>query len=187
VSALRASRRGFLALLGGGAALAALARLPSAAASPSSGGPLAASGEGERFFSPEETEILTRVVERMAESGDPRAPRVRETRAVATIDALCQRLDPALTAPLPALLRAVEWGPWLFDLAFARFRELDATAMDASLRGWMTSRFGLRRQGFQALRNLAFLGYYAQEETWARIGYAGPLLRRAAPLARAER
>ena len=49
---------------------------------------------------------------------------------------------------------------------------------DDSLRAWMTSRLGLRRQAFYALRNLAFLGWWSQQETWALVGYAGPLVDR---------
>ena len=103
---------------------------------------------------------------------------MRDTQAIATIDALCASLDPAATAPLPALLRLVEWGPLLFDVRLARFTSLEPDAQDDHLRGWMTSRFGVRRMGFMALRNLAFLGYWSQPETWALVGYQGPLLRR---------
>jgi hypothetical protein len=164
-------RRGFLTLTGWAGAAVALrgvAGLPAAAAS--------APATGAAFFSPDEREILTLVVERMVESGEPEAPAVRSTAAIDVIDGLCGRLDPALTGPLPMLLRAVEWGPWIFELRFSRFSGLDAAGRDDSLRGWMTSRIGLRRLGFAALRNLAFLGYYSQEETWPLIGYRGPLL-----------
>jgi hypothetical protein len=171
------SRRSFLALAGGGAALVALAHVrgvPGAAP----GGAADAEGAALAFFSADEADVLTHVVERMVESGEPGLPRVRDTGAVRAIDRLCAGLDPELTRPLPALLRAVEWGPWLFEWRFARFRALDAAAQDASLRGWMTSRFALRRQGFQALKNLACLGWYSQEASWPAIGYAGPLLGR---------
>jgi hypothetical protein len=149
VTAGRISRRGFLALAGSGAALAALGR------------------------------ILVQVVERIVDSGLPEAPRVRDSGALASIDRLCLSLDPELVRPLPMLLQAVEWGPWLFDLAFARFTALGDAEKDASLRGWMTSRIALRRLGFQALRNLSLLGWYSQEASWPAIGYAGPLLARA--------
>jgi len=76
------------------------------------------------------------------------------------------------------LLRAVEWGPYVFDWRFARFTELDDAGQDASLRGWMTSRLGLRRLGFQALKNLSLLGWYAEEASWPLIGYQGPLIAR---------
>jgi hypothetical protein len=169
----RTSRRGFLRLLGGTAALGGLAQiraLPAGAAS--------AGAAGARFFAPREREILTQVVERMVDTGEPGAPPVRETRAVDAIDALCRTLDADATAPLPALLRLVEWGPLLFDGRPARFTTLDDGAKDAHLAGWMESRFGVRRLGFQALRNLALLGYWSQDETWPLIGYHGPLLGR---------
>jgi hypothetical protein len=173
-SAPHTSRRGFLRLAGASAAWAGLARLRPLA-------PLGLAGcaaPGERFFAPQETEILAQVVERMVESGAPGAPRVRETPTLDTIDALCRSLDPELTGPLPALLRLVEYGPLLFELRPARFTALDATRQAAHLGGWMQSRFHWRRLAFQALRNLAFLGYYSQDESWPAIGYAGPLVGR---------
>lgn len=171
------SRRGFLGLAGSGAALASLASLRAIpAASAAVAAPACAP-----FFGPRETEILTQVVERMVDTGEPGAPPVRETRAIATLDALCASLDPAATAPLPALLRLVEWGPYVFDFAFARFRALAPEAQDASLHGWMTSGLALRRQGFQALKGLACFGWYSQEPSWRLVGYAGPLLRPGAP------
>ena len=114
----------------------------------------------------------------MVANDDPASPALCETRAVETIDRLCAGLDPELTRPLPALLRLVEWGPLLFDFTFMRFSRMTPDQRDESLRAWMTSRLGLRRQAFYALRNLAFLGWWSQQETWALVGYAGPLLDR---------
>jgi len=168
---LHTTRRGFLRLAGAGAAFSGLAGLRTVPA---------AAAEGETpagFFSPGEREILTQVAERIVDGGEGGAPAVRDTGTVLTIDALCSSLDPALTGPLPALLQAVEYGPFVFQLRFQRFTQMTAADQDASLAGWMSSRFALRRQAFQALRNLSFLGYYSQEETWPLIGYAGPLLR----------
>jgi hypothetical protein len=130
------------------------------------------------FFSPDESDILTHVVERMVDTGLPGAPRVRDTAAVATIDRLCSALDPALTQPIPILMRAVDWGPYVFDWRFARFRELDDAGTDASLRGWMTSSLALRRLAFAALKNLSMLGWYSQDASWQAIAYQGPLIAR---------
>lgn len=166
------TRRSFLALAGGSTALGTIASLRSVPA-------LAAPARtAEPFFAPPEREILTCVVERMVDTGDPAAPAVRATRTIDTIDALCAGLDPDATAPLPALLRLVEWGPLLFDRRLARFTTLDAEGRDGALQGWMTSGLALRRIGFYALRNMALLGYWSQDETWPLIGYAGPLLRK---------
>jgi hypothetical protein len=171
----RVTRRSFLALAGGGAALGSIASLravPAAALE-------AAPGASGRFFAPREREILTRIVERLVDTGDPAAPTVRGTGTMDTIDALCLGLDPNATAPLPALIRLVEWGPLVFERRPARFTSLDAAGQDAHLAGWMTSGLALRRMGFHALRNLALLGYWSQDATWPLAGYAGPLLRKA--------
>jgi hypothetical protein len=165
---LATTRRGFLQLAGTTAALGALAQLrawPAAAA---------AAPAGARFFDAAETEILTRILERVCDTGHPAAP--APGGAVGAVDALCASLDPALSAPLPLALRLFEYGPLLFDLTFTRFTRMTPAQRDASLRAWMTSRLELRRLAFAGVRNLCLLGYYSQPETWPLIGYAGPLL-----------
>jgi len=167
----RLSRRAFLRGAGLAASLTAVGRLrtlPAAAAELAALGP--------RFFSDYETEILTQIVERMVDTGDPAAPAVRDTRAVATIDALVATLDPAVSGQLPLALRLFEWGPLLFDFTLSRFTRMTPAEQDASLEAWMTSRLEIRRIAFMGLRNLALLGYWSQDETWPLIGYAGPLL-----------
>jgi hypothetical protein len=164
------TRRGFLRLAGATAAFASLAELralPAAAAAPR---------PGDRFFDPAETEILTRIAERVCDTGEPAAPPLRETGTVATIDAFCRSLDPALTGQLPLALRLFEWGPFLFDWTFTPFTRMSDAGCDASLRAWMTSRLAIRRQAFLAVRNLCLLGFYSQPETWRLVGYQGPLL-----------
>lgn len=168
------TRRGVLRLGAASAAFVGLARLR---AVPASAQAAALAPAGAPFFDERSTQILTQLVERLVDTGEPGAPRVRDTRAVATIDALCRDLDPALTSLLPSALRLFEWGPLLFDRRLARFTGLSDEEKDASLRGWMTSRLAIRRQAFMAVRNLALLGYYSQEETWPLVGYGGPLLR----------
>jgi len=170
------TRRGFLRLAGATAAFSALAQLRVLPAAATAG----EAGTERRFFDEAETEILTQVMQRMVETGLPDAPRVRDTRAVATVDAVCRGLDPAVSGVLPLALLLFEWGPPLFDLRFARFTTLGPDEQDASLRSWMTSRLALRRTAFLGVRNLCFLGWYSQPETWSLIGYQGPLLRRAA-------
>ena len=171
------TRRGFLRLAGATAAFSALAQLQVTPAATAAAG---AQAPGDRFFDDAETEILTQLMQCVVETGLPDAPRVRDTRAVATVDQVCRGLDPAVSSLLPLALLLVEWGPLLFDLRFARFTQLAADEQDASLRSWTTSRFQLRRTAFLGLRNLCFLGWYSQPEVWSLIGYQGPLLPRAA-------
>ncbi len=169
-AALATTRRGFLRLAGVTASFTALAQLRAVPAAAAEALP------STSFFSAAEQEILTQVVERMVDSDQPDAPRVRDTATVPTIDALCGSLDPAITQPLPTLLHVVDYAPFIFDLCFKRFTRLTPAEQDASLESWMRSRLALRRQAFMALRNLSFLGYYSQEQTWPLVGYAGPLL-----------
>ncbi len=166
------TRRGFLRLLGSGAALAALARIPGVPAAARAAAP---GRDAASFFDADQRRILASVVSRMVDTGEGA---IDPTDAVATVDALCASLDPALTEPLPLLLRLVEWSPPLFQLRFARFTSLPPEEQDECLRDWMTSRLGLRRMGFAALKNLCMLGWYSQERSWASVGYAGPLLGR---------
>ena len=173
----RLTRRAFLRDAGLTASLAALAQLPAlqlGCAADQDG----ALGSG--LLSPHETEVLTQIVERMVDSDDPRAPAVRETGAIATIDRLLAQLDPALTSDLPLALQLFEWGPIVFDLGFSRFTRMGPAEQDASIRCWMESRLELRRQGYAALRNLAFIGYYSQDAAFRGIGYRGPLIARGA-------
>ena len=87
--ALRTTRRGFLRLAGATAAFTALAQLRMVPLA------LAAADDGERFFDPWETEVLSQIAERMVDSGG-QAPAVRDTGTVASIDLLCRGLDRAL-------------------------------------------------------------------------------------------
>jgi hypothetical protein len=169
---LKLDRRGFLRGAGLGAGLVFFGQLPALPAAAEG----ATAGEEARFFSAYESELLTQIVERMVETGAPDAPAVRDTRAIETIDRSLRGLDPALSGALPIALRLFEWGPFLFDFTFSRFTSMSDAGKDASLECWMTSRLALRRQAFMALRNLAFLGYWSQDETWPLIGYKGPLL-----------
>jgi hypothetical protein len=164
------SRRVFLRLAGGTAAFTALARPGAVRAAALAG------AAGEPVFDAGEREILTRIAERMVETGEPSAPPLRETRAVETIEALCRGLDAGVRRQLRLALRLFEYGPFVFELVFTRFTRMSDAECDASLTDWMTSRLALRRTAFLALRNLALYGYYSQPETWPLVGYAGPLL-----------
>lgn len=168
----RLTRRAFLRSAGLATSLTALSGLRAVPALASE-----RALEATLLLSEDETEVLTQIVERMVASDDPRAPTVRETGAIATIERLLRQLDPSLTQDLPLAIRLFDWGPIVFDFTFTRFTNMDAEAQDESIRCWMSSRISLRREAYAAFRNLAFLGYYSQDEVWPGIGYRGPLLK----------
>jgi hypothetical protein len=164
------SRRSFLryaAITGG---LATLARLPP---SPASAATTTGAG-GLHVLDADEAEILTAIVERMVHSGDPSMPAVRDTRAIATIDAALLELDEAVVSQLRWLLTLFQYGPPLFDLRLSTFTGMPPEDRDEYIRGWAESRFQTRRLAFRALKNLAMLGYYTQDATWRGIHYDGP-------------
>ncbi|MBW2313626.1 MAG: hypothetical protein JRH10_05480 [Deltaproteobacteria bacterium] len=174
---LRTHRRGFLTLslkLGATAGLSTIAGLR---ALPAGATQLPeAAGTRAAFFSDSDRVVLEAVATRMVYTGVPEAPLFGETRALEVIDRTCSELAPEVTELLPLALRLFEWWPFFFELRFRRFSDLDPAEQDASLTGWMESRFAVRRTAFFALRNLALLGWWSQEETWPLIGYQGPLL-----------
>lgn len=167
----RLSRRSFLRWSAVSAGLLAVSRLrpPLRLAAPA-----VAAGTSLRVLDPRSAAVLTAIVERMVFSGDPRMPAVRDTDAVAAIDRALQQLDAGMQSQVRWLLRLFEWGPPLFALRPTTFTRMDDAARDAYLRGWATSRLGLRRLGFRALKNLSMLGYYSQDATWKAIHYDGP-------------
>jgi hypothetical protein len=62
-----------------------------------------------------------------------------------------------------------------------RFSRLAPAAQDRVLGTLESSSSDLLREGFAGLKALVFMGYYRDPRTWRVLGYAGPLVGRAAP------
>jgi len=164
------SRRSFLRYSAVTAGLGTLVRLravPAATESPL----IEATPE---VFSPNEKEILTVIVERMVDSGDPSMPAVRDTHAIATIERTLGEVDESVASQLRWLLSVFEYAPPLLAFRMSTFTGMTPEEQDDYLRGWANSRFQIRRLAFRALKNLSMLGYYAQDSTWRGIHYDGP-------------
>src|SRR5437868_6282109 len=57
----------------------------------------------------------------------------------------------------------------------APFPRLSADRQDQMLARWSTSRVGVARSVYQGVRRLVLAVYYSQPESYADIGYLGPL------------
>jgi len=79
------------------------------------------------------------------------------------------------------LLIVFEYGAPLFGLIFKRFTRMRNEEQDRYLASWRQSGIPFKRMGFQALKRIALTAYYASEESWTGIGYAGPWLSRGYP------
>ncbi len=174
-------RRTFLGLGTLGPAMWVLAQLPARAAWLGGTGSTAldATVPGEPcVLDDDDADLLMAIVERMVDTGEAGAPPPREIGTLAAIEGALAPLGEALLQELRLALRLVEYWPVFLEWRFGRFRSLSPEAQARSLEGWRTSRIETRRRVFYALRNLALLGYWSQDETWPLIGYGGPWIRR---------
>ena len=79
---------------------------------------------------------------------------------VITIDAFVQQLPKPLRTRIRFGLHLFQWGPPLFIGKLRCFTQLDPVNAARYIDSWAGSRFGIRRQLFRGLRDIAFLGYY---------------------------
>jgi hypothetical protein len=128
-----------------------------------------------RFLSRKEYAIMTQAAVRILG-----LPRTEQQSIGFFIDDLLATLPPTSQNQARLMLRVVEHGTHLFDLRTKRFTRLAPPEQDAYLEGWMRSTLGARRVIFRALKTLAALGYYAEQRSWADIGYDGPWIGRIA-------
>ena len=126
-----------------------------------------------QFFSPKEAEILEVLTERMVEGDPPDAggqPRghadgvPEHSASMTTIDAFVAGLPLNLQAQLRQALHLFQWCPILFIRKPRPFTRLSLSDAETYIRSWAESRFEIRRRLFRGLRDVAFLGYYSQED-----------------------
>ena len=129
-----------------------------------------------KSLTPKEYLIFDAVARRMLAPDGPDAPGAEEVQAALFADGYLARLDEGMQSDVRALLQLVEHGSFLFRPRFSRFTHMSPAEQDATLADWETSRLSVRRQGFQALKTLALLGYWRDDRTWPLIGYTGPML-----------
>ena len=84
---------------------------------------------------------------------------------VIVIDAFVQQLPKALRKQLRFGLHLFQWGPPLFIGRPCRFTQLDRRDAVKYIEGWAKSRFRVRRRLFRGLRDIAFLGFYSNQQS----------------------
>ncbi len=125
-----------------------------------------------------EVVIVAAVVERICATDAPDAPTPDGYAIASWIDAYIAGLDASPRRDLSSLFTLLENGSSLFRFGATRFSHMSPDEQDRTLADWSSSRLDVRRQGFQALRALAFLGYYRDDRTFAQLGYPGPMVAR---------
>lgn len=137
-----------------------------------------------RVLSPKEYLVLQAVARRILRADGSDAPSPDELEVARFADGYLAGLPAPLASDVKSLLQLFEHGSWVFRLRGSRFTRMTPEEQDATLEDWAESGLAVRRQGFQALRTLCFLGYYRHDRTWPLLAYSGPLVgteRKAAP------
>ena len=132
-------------------------------------------------LSDKELLVLAAAVQRLVATDGPDAPSPDGLALASWLDSYLAGLDAPLRRDLRALLHLLEHGSSLFRLRATRFTHLSPDEQDATLEDWSQSVLSVRRQGFQALRSLAFVAYYRDDRTFALLGYPGPMILPKAP------
>ena len=129
-----------------------------------------------RALSPKEYLVMQAVARRVLAPDAADAPSPDSIDVAGAVDVYVAKLPPAVQRDVRGLLQLVEHGSSLFRGHVARFTHLGPEEQDATLADWQRSSLTVRRRGFQALRTLAFLGYWRDDRTWPLLGYSGPML-----------
>ena len=129
-----------------------------------------------RALSAKEYLVMRALCSRLLAPDAAGAPTPELLEAALVIDGYLAGLPETLRSDVKALLQLVEHSPPLFALVPGRVSRLEGPAQDAVLRGWQDSHLDLRRQGFQALKGLAMIGYYDDPRTFAVLDYPGPMI-----------
>lgn len=164
-------RRSFLRLTGMSAGLLAVAqvRMPAPALASA-----AAVSESLHVLTPTEARIFAAVADRITLTGDLSMPRFGDTSGLRAVDTALRQLAPEVAQQFRGALVLFQYGPPFMGIAFSTFTNLGEEDQDAYLRRWERSSFETPRLAFRAFKNLAMLGYYADDSTWKGIHYGGP-------------
>ena len=127
------------------------------------------------YFSPKEYLIMEAVSERLI--GEPSAgqPAGKDVGVAARADVFLAVADEEVREQFHQLLSVFNapFFTFLFDFRTSSFLGMSPVDKDSYLEDWMTSKFGFRRQGFQALKRVCLSMFYTEQRSWKEIGYEG--------------
>jgi hypothetical protein len=122
-----------------------------------------------------EAAILMAVARRILPTG-PGFPSPEAVRVTDRVDAFLGMSHAGVQLDVKRLLALFDSAAFglLLDGSPTRFRSASPASQDARLLAWSSSRIGVRRTGFRALRRLVTSAYYSSPATWSAVGYPGP-------------
>ena len=121
--------------------------------------------------------VVRDVARRMLAPDEPgSAPSPDDVGVAEFADVYLAKLEPALRHDFMQMLVVVEQLAPLTAGFWHRFTELSAEEQDRVLSALESSPSHQLRAGFQALKGLVMMGYYRSPDTFALVGYRGPLI-----------
>ncbi|MEK7487304.1 MAG: hypothetical protein AABZ60_23490 [Planctomycetota bacterium] len=133
-----------------------------------------------QVFTDTDYAIMEQIVYTIIEQ-EPNAPDPRTLKSVQAIDQYLYGFPASIHWQIRLLLRLIEHTPFLFHGYLRRFTNLSKAAKKNVLQGWDNSYFAVKRQGFKALKTMAYLSYYRHPDSWSALNYEGPLIPRGYP------
>jgi hypothetical protein len=127
------------------------------------------------YFSPKEFQIFAAAAERLIGPASSGEASVRDVDVASRADRFLAGADPEVQEQVHQLLSVFN-APlfaFLFDFRTSSFLNMSAADKDSYLEDWMTSKFGFRRSGFQALKRVSMSMFYTDSRSWKEIGYDG--------------
>jgi hypothetical protein len=114
-----------------------------------------------------------RVLRALAEVVAPRAPGlvVDPESLVDVADSICAEMPRFLQLLMPIGLLLIEFGTWFWAGTFRRCSRLDLARRERYVRGWVQSRWAMRRDLIKGVKGLILLGFYSDPRVMELIGY----------------
>jgi hypothetical protein len=137
--------------------------------------PGAAAYRGLSHFSARAGFILAAAVDAMLPDAADRAPATLRAH-VEALDRYADGMAAADLEQLGQLVYALEHATLPFGGHVRRFSALSRADRRDVLADWQTAGMAMRRLGFRSLKALVFLVYYRGGESFAAVGYGGPVL-----------
>jgi hypothetical protein len=127
------------------------------------------------YFSPKEYLIFKAAAERIIGEASPGQPGANDIGVAVRGDQFLAGADPEVQEQFHQLLSVFNapFFTFLFDFRGSSFLNMSPADKDSFIEDWMTSKFGFRRSGFQALKRVSLSMFYTESRSWKEIGYEG--------------
>jgi hypothetical protein len=129
-----------------------------------------------KVLDPAEYAVLVAIADRLCPALGAGAPGASAVKLAEQLDGMLQRTDIEMQKGIKMALKLVDNALTgaLTGERLVPFTKLSAEDQDRSLNGWRNAESGFRRTVFGGIAGAVSSVYWANKQTWQRIGYKGP-------------